>query len=360
MKKIKIVHIIDSLLIGGAETLVAGYYNELNAHNIESKLIALQNTNKFKHINIDYSIGKEVSTFSIISQITKIKKFVLQYEPDIIHTHLPLSTFVVRLLNPKIPILFSVHNQLSKTLPKNSFAYLKEKFIRSQNEYPLFVSKMIANDYMQNFRKYPKHYQLYNYIEDVYFQEEKMKIPSFDSNHNKIKLIAVGSLKEQKNYHFLLESLSKINPDYYQLDVYGAGVLKNELEQKIDRLNLKNNITLKGQITNLSEVLSTYDAFVSASSYEGFGIAPIEALSVGLPALLSDIDVYKEVAGNHALFFSLNSNSFERAFLDLHKNYLVHLTESIKNRVIFKQKYNKQNYIHQLVNIYHNVSENSI
>lgn len=47
-------------------------------------------------------------------------------------------------------------------------------------------------------------------------------------------------------------------------------------------------------------------ALVTASKMEGFGIPPLEAMSVGCPAIVSDIPVFHEVYGDAAIYFNQN------------------------------------------------------
>src|SRR5690606_19685835 len=51
------------------------------------------------------------------------------------------------------------------------------------------------------------------------------------------------------------------------------------------------------------EMYTRSKVFVSPSLYEGFGMPTIEALALGLPVVLSDIPVFREVGGNLATYF---------------------------------------------------------
>lgn len=53
----------------------------------------------------------------------------------------------------------------------------------------------------------------------------------------------------------------------------------------------------------LAVLMKEADALIMASSAEGFGLPIVEALAVGLPAIVSDIPVFREVAGDTALYF---------------------------------------------------------
>jgi glycosyltransferase involved in cell wall biosynthesis len=74
-----------------------------------------------------------------------------------------------------------------------------------------------------------------------------------------------------------------------ELDIYGSGELqyKNEIEQLIGQFKLQSNIHLKGQVTQneLLMAMSNSKGFLMPAVNETFGMAYIEALSVGCPIL---------------------------------------------------------------------------
>jgi alpha-1,3-rhamnosyl/mannosyltransferase len=65
------------------------------------------------------------------------------------------------------------------------------------------------------------------------------------------------------------------------------------------------NVVHLGYVTDVQKAALYQDAtfYTSASHYEGFGMTPLEAMSYGTPCALSDIPVFKEVAGNAVLYF---------------------------------------------------------
>jgi glycosyltransferase involved in cell wall biosynthesis len=100
------------------------------------------------------------------------------------------------------------------------------------------------------------------------------------------------------------------------------------------------------------ELLHQYDGFILASAHEGFGIAMVEAMAIGLPCILSDIEVHREVTSNHALFFDLNSpEDCANKILELKNN------AELRNKLAFSgktraQKFKKEVYLQQIEALY--------
>jgi glycosyltransferase involved in cell wall biosynthesis len=117
--------------------------------------------------------------------------------------------------------------------------------------------------------------------------------------------VAVGNLKEAKNYHYLLEIFKHLKEVKVSLDIYGQGPLHDELKAHVQHEGL--NVRLCGGTSNVLHILPQYDFFIQGSSHEGFGLSVIEAMAIGMPVLLSDIPVFRETTNNLATFFPLNN-----------------------------------------------------
>jgi glycosyltransferase involved in cell wall biosynthesis len=100
------------------------------------------------------------------------------------------------------------------------------------------------------------------------------------------RILAAGSLKEQKNHLLLLEAMSLLSPHVNaSLVIIGEGELRSILEDRVERLGLQDRVRLPGYIKDPSPYFRAADLFVLSSDYEGFGNVIVEALSVGLPVV---------------------------------------------------------------------------
>ena len=108
-------------------------------------------------------------------------------------------------------------------------------------------------------------------------------------------LAFVGALSERKNIRGLVESLA--NAPSLSLIVCGQGPLREELQGIVQSRGLQKRVRLEGQVLSPTSITRHADALVLPSYAEGFPLAVLEAASVGVPALLSNITVHRELAG---------------------------------------------------------------
>lgn len=84
--------------------------------------------------------------------------------------------------------------------------------------------------------------------------------------------------------------------------------------------NYGNDILFTGYVSDsdLNRLYNEASAFVFPTVYEGFGFAQIECMSVGLPIILSDIPINREISRDYGLFFDLkDEDSLIRRMVDV-------------------------------------------
>lgn len=118
---------------------------------------------------------------------------------------------------------------------------------------------------------------------------------SLSANQETVVIGSVGRLDYQKNPEFMVEVFKvyhKHNPNSIFIHI-GDGMDREKIQSLVDSYNLSDRFILKGMLSNVEDYLNAMDFFVFPSRYEGFGIALIEAQSVGLPCIASS-DIPKE------------------------------------------------------------------
>lgn len=109
-------------------------------------------------------------------------------------------------------------------------------------------------------------------------------------NQNEIPVIAgLGELTHRKGFDTLIRAFSLLRARREaKLLIMGRGSGRSELEELVSGLGLRDDVHFAGFIENPFPYLGRASLFVQASRYEGFGMALIEALSLGVPVVATD------------------------------------------------------------------------
>lgn len=130
-----------------------------------------------------------------------------------------------------------------------------------------------------------------------------------------------------KNLTKLFQAYKLISQSFpHRLIIVGKSVARfnNKIQQELLNLALTDKVSLQAGLSSckLSDLYRNADLFVYPSLYEGFGIPPLEAMSVGVPVVASNTSSIPEVCGDAAIYvdpYSVNSiaNGIIRGLSDM-------------------------------------------
>ncbi|MBL0357656.1 MAG: glycosyltransferase [Chitinophagaceae bacterium] len=349
MKK-TILHIIDNLGRGGAETMLVTVVKQLPEYN--NIIVTLSSENEFgKEVE-----GQDVFCLNMHSPLQvpfaaiRLRKIIKENNVSIVHSHLFWSTIVARLGVPKnTPLITTIHAFVASSIEyKPWHMKLIEKYTyKIRKSKIVAVAKGALEEYFSFINVTPHNAcHLYTFVDTSVFKGASEKTSS-----ETFRLVTVGNLKEQKDHRFLLEAFKELKDENIHLDIYGKGPLQGELQQTIDQHQL--NVTLKGQVTDIQEQIGRYDLFVMSSLYEGFALSVLEAMALGMPTLLTDIASFKEQCDDTAAYYKLGSkNDFVIQLLALKNNrqQLAFLSRNCRKRAL--ENYTLQKHLQGLKTIY--------
>ncbi len=132
----------------------------------------------------------------------------------------------------------------------------------------------------------------------------------------KLRLAAVGTLKESKGYARLLQIIKRLHKEGYPIHLYilGIGPLQQTMEKFIRENDLEDTVTLLGYQTNPYKYVAKCHLFVCASFAEGFSTAATEALIVGTPVCTVEVSGMKEMLGEHNEYGIVTENNEEALY----------------------------------------------
>ena len=136
-------------------------------------------------------------------------------------------------------------------------------------------------------------------------------------------VFSMGRLHKIKGFDILIDAFNlylKESPNAKLIIAGADDGMQNELEIKINNLNLTDAVFLIGMVNKQQkiELLSSSSAFALASAFESFGIVVAEALACGLPVVVSNKTPWKDIEVNNCGILAENQkDDFCRALKQL-------------------------------------------
>ncbi|MBP2623959.1 glycosyltransferase [Streptococcus oricebi] len=286
MSKIKVVHILNTGKFSGAENVVLTLMEEMR-QQVDATYVSLDGEIEeiLRKNNLPY-YGLETLN------VKKLKKAISNLQPDIIHAHDFTAGVIASLSTFTIPIINHLHNNAPwiKSLGPRSLLYalscLRYKKILTVSPAVLqefifgnfFSSKSLVVGNPMNLEKIRK------------LTREKVLDEQFD-------LVFLGRLTPQKKPILFLEIVRELKMQYPDIKavMVGDGELRKEVEEKIKDLQLAENVRLVGFQVNPYIYLSASKMMCMPSAWEGFGLAAVEALTLGVPVIASPVGGLKDI-----------------------------------------------------------------
>ncbi|OHD93922.1 MAG: hypothetical protein A2019_09575 [Sulfurimonas sp. GWF2_37_8] len=160
------------------------------------------------------------------------------------------------------------------------------------------------------------------------------------SRNLKLKVLTVARLTPPKRVDLLIDALEHLD---IELHIVGDGPLREELS-----LLKHANTIFHGEVDNFHD-FSQYDIFALISDSEGLPLSALEAMSCGLPLVLSDVGGCSELIDENGFLVKNNGAAIEKAILNCIEN-LEFLSKNSKK--LFDKKFNLQNNKHLYLEYY--------
>lgn len=342
-----ILHVIDSLGKGGSETLLMSYIPKLSKYN--HIIVTFSKPNEFEEITKNHTFYclHIQNKLGLIKGVYLLRRIIYNKKVSIVHAHSYWSNILSRLATPSnLKVINHYHFADYDTMARKlsvRLMVLMENLLRRKNlvrvAVSAYVEKILRKKFPASIIKLLPNFADCREIEDVKRNIVPTKL--------RLNIIVVGSLKSEKNYSLLIKAFAMLQHLPVFVDIYGGG---DKLEYYRRTSAHLPNVTFKGNSNNVAGILKDYDLYCSTSSSETFGIALLEAVCAGLPALVSDIDAFKEVAPAGTVFFRNNdAEDFAQKLASLYETGIV-VSEEAYRKVL--KHFSKDIFLGELQKIY--------
>lgn len=216
-------------------------------------------------------------------------------------------------------IMHTYSTEKGTTLPKPYFRFKKFVYklvvrLAVKRSYKVIVPSFdVLNDFLKVFPQYPrnKYIVAVEGVDPAFLNQEY----SEESVNTKVEgkyLLYISSMYEHKNVPRLVNAF-KILRDKYKLDLKLVLAGKKDkyslaVEDLVNSLGLQGYVLIPGNKAPVSDNESKYYRqnallYVFPSLKEGFSLTPLEAQSFGLPCIISDIPVHREIYKDTVAYF---------------------------------------------------------
>lgn len=309
--------IIPNYGFGGAQRVFSTLVNEL-AHDYTVVEVVFNNDEADMYagrgVKTSLNVGAGATLFSKVINFIKrcraLRKLKVQYKCSVAVSHLEGANFInVLSFGPGKKVLCVHGSKTAEDSNRRGFI----KFVENEILTPLLynradkivtVSTGIARELEKFFHINPKKIEvIFNGIDQAAIDTLGNEV--VPTNHlpvfNKKVLVYSGRLAAQKNPLALIEIHKKsIRQSSYNLLIIGDGHLKDEMMKRCRESGLSyfdeshpeitesTSVFFTGFQTNPFKYLKKSSAFILTSDFEGFPLAPCEALACGLPVIATD------------------------------------------------------------------------
>ena len=358
-----IIYVIEDFSSrGGAERIVSEKANTLSTlYNHKVTIISLYHDNRpqayklddnvnLLHLDIPFAkktnnhVSRLINRLIVmIIAIKRINKALRQLNPDIIFFTTTLGAILLPFCCTKARKIYESHTS-KQFNPFHQLFFLTELMADTivclteddRNNYHLTKNCIVIPNYVCNISKYVNDYGVK-------------------------KAITVGRLEYVKGFDILIECWKEIAKQYpdWQLDIYGEGSCREELQQQIDSLELGDKVKLCGRNDNIIEVYPKYSLHLMTSRYEGLPMTLIEAQACGLPSVVFNFQYgASDIITNEYNGLIIEQGNSKRFINAVNKMMLSEVLrkEYGKNAIIIGKRYSKINIFNKWIQLTDNIA----
>lgn len=306
----RVLQVIDSMGLGGAEVLLANMHSGLRARGIECEYYLLrgERTPLVQKLICQGANIYSPSAGSVYSprHIWALQRHLRTSEYDLMHVHLfPAQLWAAcaaRLACTPIQLVTTEH---STEVRRRTWWYhgidrwMYRQYQRVASIGPATTANLVAwlPEVLSKIADCPNGVD----VDHFALAHASNKQSAFSVSEKVPVILCVGRLELQKGHDTLLRALSLVPG--VMLALAGDGPLSSQLHALADQLDITSRVRFLGRRMDVPQLLKTADLYVQPSRWEGFGIAALEAMASGMPIVASDVPGLADVVGDAGLLF---------------------------------------------------------
>lgn len=304
MGKIKILMVVGNTRMGGAQAFILNVLRNIDrsrfqidlAINFYAESDGIED--ECRVLGCNFYIVPYFKVYNYASYCKAWRDLLSKYPYDIVYAHSTNSASIFLKIAKEYGCNTIAHSHSTGYRGSLIERYAKQFFASGVNkvaDYWFACSDKAAERlYGADYKKYPHYYNIPNAIDSEKYRfnsDIRKKIrDQIGVNDNEFLCGHLGTFSAPKNHKFLVEVFAEIveQKPNAKLVCCGTGALMPVVKEQAKELGILDKIIFPGVVNNANEFLMAMDSFIFPSTFEGFGIAILEAEAAGLPIVMSD------------------------------------------------------------------------
>lgn len=298
----KIAYFIGALNRGGAETLILDIcrrhvnvpYDFICVYRHEGNI-----SDEFKSSGVP--LIQVPKKGSMLRYLLDIRKTMKREHETIVHSQTGANSAILALalVGTGIKIVTTFHGHLFADA-----AWWQRKLVYRASEMILCVSEYQKRYYEEKWglAKENKLQVVYNGIDFTKIDNAKNERVR-ELENERVKLAMVGNFIKGRSQMAVVKAIKRLDAMRLDFDFYFVGRKDESEPERYDECvkyceeNGLKNVYFLGGRNDVPAILNSIDGFVYSSEHDTFGIAVVEAMAAGLPVVVNDWAVMREVCG---------------------------------------------------------------
>ncbi|MCM1262266.1 MAG: glycosyltransferase [Butyrivibrio sp.] len=290
---IRALHIVGAMYPGGMENFIMNLYEKIDREKIQFD-IAVHARKPNDYIEkINQMGGKTYElprlTRKPIQNLVQLYRIVKDNQYKIVIRHTANALVTPQLLAARIGGAYTICHSHSEQ-DSQKLLHKLGRLLMGAAVSARFACSVKAGQWMYGKRNFQIIHNAINIKKFMYSAEASGKVRE-EFNLGQCRVYGyIANLIPSKNHMYLLKifkEISRLDADA-RFFCLGDGLLRQEIETEIKRLELEDKVFLTGIRKDVENFTSCFDVLIFPSIYEGLPLTLIEAQAAGLPCLVSD------------------------------------------------------------------------
>lgn len=307
MERIRVLHIYETLGVGGGEKLLLSMLRRIDRQHFDTIACCLAARGPLGS-EVEALGGRAIALNRLKNKhdwgvVFDLARLIRRERTDIVHVHLYNRASAygrIAALLAKVPVIVATeHSLVTNRSCRERIAFR----LLARHTDRIIANSVATRDYSSSSQHVnpDKYAVIYNGVEpsdfDVHETKPELREALSFAGYGQL-VISVGRLVEVKGHRHLLEAVPLVLKQHPATGflIVGDGPLEQDLKDQAQRLGIGRNIIFLGARSDVPKLLKAAELYVLSSLMEGFGLTIVEAMMSGLPVVATKVGGVPEIA----------------------------------------------------------------